>query len=412
MPKVTNICSVKGGVGKTLVSLNIARKLQNLGYKVGLIDADFDNSNFAQFTNIQDEMQVDPVKGFKPYDWNGVQVFSMSLIAGRSKSVSLTGDRYWQFIDDIAKKSMWTCDYMLLDMPSGSGDVFKATIHTFGESLVGDIIVTQPSMMDASRRILNLHKYFEIPVLGLIENMSYFTCNKHKKPMIYYPFGESVVDQLSKDYGVEVLGKIPLIPEMPSKIKEGKPWLEGESEIPIEAACKKIVETPVQKPGFLERFKTKILEGIKVEFEKVLAYLIIAINKEMNVATVKSSTGFTEERPFLLRIVDETGTKEITSVALRVKGDKMVVLKPPYKNIDYEIIGNFQTFARMIMGKRKINGETVPFDPIDAWLNGDIVTAGVGYAPKAIHALRSIFGNEQFMQQVRDKHGPLLERWI
>lgn len=412
MPKVTNICSVKGGVGKTLISVNIAHKLKKLGCSVALIDADWDNPNFAQFTNTNAELNVDPKMGFQPYDWNGIQVFSMSLIAGREKSISLTGDRYWQLMDDVAKRTMWNSDYFILDMPSGSGDAFKAAVHVFGENLVGDIIVTQPSMMDASRRILNLHKYFEIPILGLIENMSYFQCPKHRKPVIYKPFGESVVEELAKEYNVEVLGKIPLLPNLAKNIKKGNPILEGDVALPIEAACKKIMESPIQKPGFLERFKTKILKGIKTEMEKILAYLIIALNNEVPIGDLKTSTGFTEERPVLLRIVDESGTKELTSLAFRVKGDKLVVLKPPYKRIDFEIIGSFKTFARMIMGQRKKDGELVPFDPMDAWLNGDIVTAGVGYAPRATHALRSLFKNEALMQQIRERHGNLLVKWI
>lgn len=409
--KACAVCSVKGGVGKTLISLNIAYNLKKMGLSVGLIDADWDNPNFAQFTNINAQIEVDPKEGFKPYEWNGIQVFSMSLIAGRDKSISLTGDRYWQLMDDVAKRTKWNCDYFVIDMPSGSGDAFKAAIHIFGEHLIGDIIVTQPSMMDASRRILNLHKYFEIPVLGLIENMSYFVCKKHKKPVVYYPFGKSVVDQLAKEFNVEVLGKIPIIPDLYQKIQKGNPILEGDTAIPIEAACKKILEAPEQKPGFLERFKTKLLEGIKTEMEKILAYLIVTLNREIPIGDIKQETGFTEERPVMLRIVDDSMTKEITRVALRVKGDKLVVIKDP-KNVDFEIIGSFKTIARMIMGVRKRDGELVPFDPMDAWLNGDIITAGVGYAPKATHAIRTLFGNPELMQKVRQKYGSILQRWI
>jgi len=283
---------------------------------VGLIDADFDNSNFAQFTNEKGEIGSDPVKGFEPFNWNGIQVFSMSLIAGRSKSVSFTGDRYWQFMHDIATRSSWDCEYFIVDLPSGSGDVFKASIHVFAENLVGDIIVTQPSMIDASRRVLNLHKYFEIPVLGLIENMSYFECWRHKTPAIYHPFGESVVEMLAEEYKVEVLGKIPLIADMPERLAAGSPWIDNVLGEPIQVACEKIVEAEVQKPGFFEKLKEKLMSGIKTQFQKILAHLIIAMNKEIPIEETKKKTGFVEERPFLLRIVDESRTREITSIGL------------------------------------------------------------------------------------------------
>lgn len=411
MRKTALIVAVKGGVGKSLGAINIAYYLKGMGHKVGLLDCDFDNSNFAQFTNTDAEITVDPTKGFQPYDWDGIQVFSMSLVAGRSRSVSLTGDRYWQFMDDIVRRSEWNVDYFVADLPSGSGDVFKAAVHVFGDELAGDIIIIQPSMMDATRRVLNLHKYFEIPVLGIIENMSYFVCEKHNKPLIYYPFGESVVDQVAEEYGVDVLGKIPLIPDMPEKIKLGNPILEGDAAKAIEAACAKIVEAPVQKPGFLERMKTKVLEKLKTTIEKVLAQIIVALNREIAIGEVRTATGFTEEKPFLIRIVDESMTTEITTIALRIKRDRVVVLREP-REVDYEIIGSFKTFARIIMGKRRVDGDEVPFSAMDAWLNGDVVTAGMGYAPKAVHALRTIFRNEPFMEQIRERYGGLLERWI
>lgn len=410
--KAACICSVKGGVGKTLVSLNIAYMLKEMGHKVGLIDADWDNPNFAQFTNIDANIESDS-KSFTPYTWKGIQVFSMSLIAGRGKSISLTGDRYLQLMYDVVHSTKWDCDIFIVDMPSGSGDAFKSAITVLGDNLVGDIMVIQPSMRDASQRALNLHKFYEIPVLGLIENMSYFKCVNHPEPLIYYPFGKSIVDKLAEEYNVEVLGKIPLIPDMPERINNGNPIFDDEeSKMTIENACKKIIESKPVKVGFVERFKTKLLEGVKEAIEKVLAYFIITVNREIPIAELKAKTGFTEEKPFLLRIVDESGTKEITKVALRIKGDRLIVVKNPEK-VDFEIRGSFRTIARMIMGKRKLSdGSVAPYDPIDAWLNGEIYTNGMGYAPKAVHAIRTIFQTEDLMNQIREKYGSILEKWI
>lgn len=124
--KVICVSAVKGGVGKTMISLNIARLLKARNYKVGLLDADFDNANFAQFTQIDGKVGADPVEGFTLYDWDGVSVFSMSLIAGREKAVSMPAEQYWQFVSDIAHKSSWNVDYLIVDLPGGGGDVFKA----------------------------------------------------------------------------------------------------------------------------------------------------------------------------------------------------------------------------------------------------------------------------------------------
>lgn len=412
MTKACAVCAVKGGVGKTLISINVAKRLSEMEQKVGLIDCDLDNSNFAQFTNTDAVIEVDPRKGFKPYNWlDNIQVFSMSLIAGREKSVSMTGDRYAQMIDDIVSKSMWDCDYFILDLPSGSGDIFQVVMEIFADKLAGNIIVTQPAMVDASKRVINLHKYFDIPILGLIENMSHFSCPHHKNPKTFYPFGESVVEDLAKEYGLEVLGTIPLSEDIPKNIKDGKPFLTGDLAIPIESACKKLMEAKVQKTGLLERIRAKITEGIKGQVEKVLAFLIIAINKEVDVGGIKSSTGLTEERPFYLVITDETGRKEITSLALRIKGNKLIMLTKP-KEVDFEISSSFRTFARMIMGKKKVGGKIVNCDPMDFWLHGDVKTYGRGYAPRAVHVFRTIFGNEQFMADVRKRYGSLLEKWI
>ncbi|MEO0157521.1 MAG: P-loop NTPase [candidate division WOR-3 bacterium] len=413
MVKTVCVCSVKGGVGKTLISINVAHKLKEMGHSVGLIDSDWDNPNFAQFTNTRAEISVDPKKGFTPYDWNGIQVFSMSFIAGREKSISMTGSRYWQLIDDVVRMSSWDCEYFVVDMPSGSGDAFKSAIHVFSNDLIGNIIVSQPSMLDASKRILNLHKYFEIPVIGIIENMSYFVCPHHDPPMIYNIFGTSVVDELSKEFGVEVLGRLPVFVDLSEKLKNGDPIIRGEGAEVIENACKKILSMPVMKEGWVSRFKNKVLESIKQEVEKILAYLIVSVNKNISIGSIKAETGFNEERPIRLVIVDDSMSKELTSVVFKVKGDKLVVLAPPYPKIDFEIIGSFRTFARMIMRKRKLSdGTVVPFDPMDAWLNGDVVTIGVGYSTKATHAFRSIFNNQKLMDEISQKYGAILERWI
>jgi len=405
MTKACGVVSVKGGVGKTLVSINLARALHERGESVALIDCDLDNSNFAQFTGASGSIGVDPKRGFVPYNWDGIEVFSMSLVAGRERGVSLTGDRYYQMIWDIAQSS-WDTDYFVLDLPSGSGDVFRSAMDVFSDSLAGNVIVTQPSMIDASRRTLNLHRYFEIPVLGLIENMSYFRCGDHE----HHPFGESIVERLAEEFGVEILGKIPLSEEVARGIAEGNPILRGELAEPIERACERLRQTPARKVGYFERLKRGLSEEVEAGMVKLIGFLVNSVNREIDIGGISRLTGLGEGRAFRLVITDESKTRAVSEMYLRATPGGIKVVKKPGR-VDFEIHSDFRTLARMVLGKRRVGGRWVPFDHWDAWLNGDVRTYGRGYSYRAVHVLREIFANPEVMGPIRERYGKLLERW-
>lgn len=405
--KTCAVSAVKGGVGKSLLAVNIAKGLTETGNKVGLVDCDLDNANFSQMTGIVGNIEIKE-KMFKPFDWNGTKVFSMSLIAGKEKGVSMTEDRYSQILDDVVQCTDWGVDYFILDLPSGSGSIFRSAMEIFSETSVGNIVVTQPSMLDASRRVLNLHKYLEIPVLGLIENMSYFKVNNKK----YYPFGKSTVEVLAKEYGAEVLGKIPLSIEITKGIESGDPIIKGEGSEAIQKVVGKIVEAPVHKLSIGEKLKKVIdLRGIKVLTEKLLASFFIAIRKDFDLTKMREEKGFTEKHPLYLVITDESGTKEITRVALRIDEGGLKVIKNP-KDVDFEIATDFHTLSRMIMGKKKVGKNEVPYDPMDAWLLNDVKVYGRGFTPRTIDVFRNVFQDEKLMADIKVRYENILGRWI
>lgn len=414
MVKTTGICAVKGGTGKTTISLNLAHKLMEMGYNVGLIDADLDNSCFATFTGSTGEIEISKDKRFKPYPWGNIQVFSMSLIAGKTKGVSMTEDRYAQILDDIVQCSDWDIEYLVVDLPSGSGSIFRTAMEIFAKDLVGNIIISQPSMSDATKRMLSLHKYLDVPILGVIENMSYFSCPHHKEPKVFHLFGKSTVDELAKEYEVEVLGKVPLNEIIAKNLAEGNPIFpvtNKEMLKPIELACKKLVDTPIPKTSFLEKLKESVAEKIKPEIEKVILGLLLAMKKDFDVERIRTEKGYTEKHPFLLVITDNSGMKEITRVAMRLDENGMKVIRNP-KQVDYELALSFKTLARAIMGKKKVDNNFIPFDAEDAWLMGDVQIYGSGYSPRTVSVLRDVFKDEDLMQQMRDKYGKMLDRWI
>ena len=411
MSKTIAFCAVKGGVGKTTISLNTARRLHDkFGVKVGFLDADFDNSNFAQFTNIDEELKIVDSKEFQLYDWRGIQVFSLSLIAGRTRSVSMTGDRYAQMISDVLTSSNWNADCYIVDLPAGSSDVFRSVMQIFGETIAGNVVVTQPSMVDALNRILNLHKYFQIPVLGVVENMSTFECSECKT--IHKPFGVGLTREVCKDLGAMVIGELPLSPNFSEKMVDGEALLEGTSLKTIDEICEIIIASSPVETGILTKIKDKLGDKIKSVVIEVIAKLINLVNDDFDLSTIRRETGFTERKNFRLMITDESMSKSLTHIDLRMEDEGLTSLTKA-DVIDFEVVTDFRTLSRIIMRERKIDGEekTEHFDAWDAWLNGDLKAYGKGYSAKAVHAIREIFLNDELMDKVADKYGTLLRKF-
>jgi Mrp family chromosome partitioning ATPase len=405
--KSVGIASVKGGVGKSVIALNIAKKLSE-HTRVGFVDADVDNPNFAQFTNLNANIDIENKK-FKLFEWNGMQIFSMSLIAGRDKGICQTEDRYAQLLCDVVECADWNVDIFVVDLPSGSGSIFGTAMEIFGEKgLVGNIVVSQPLMKDALKRTLNLHKYLEIPVLGVIENMAYLKVGDK----VFYPFGRGEENEaIYSEFGVECLGRIPLDLNLAENVKTGNPILGEEGSKVIERAVTKILEAKTPTLPILEKLKKVLpLQKIKALMEELMAKMIVNISTHINIPAIRQAKGFTEKKPFLLVITDESGTKELTRVAMKITEEGIKVLKEP-KEVDYEIMTDFHTIARMVMGYKRVGDQKIPYDPIDAWLMGDIKVYGRGYTPRTLEVFQKIFKDEALMGEIRERYGPILDKW-
>jgi len=161
----------------------------------------------------------------------------------------------------------------------------------------------------------------------------------------------------------------------------------------------------------LERVKEAIAKELKDEVVKILAYIILKAQREIDGREVARKYGYVEQRPFVLTVTDESMENVITRVVMKVKDGKLVVISKP-EHVDFEIVAPYKVLARIIMGKAKVNGQIVPYDPADAWLKGDLVIYGVGAVPRAIDVLRNVFSDEAFISDVRSKFGKVLERWI
>lgn len=404
--KVIIVSAIKGGTGKTLVSLNLAKRLSEKG-KTGLIDADVDSSNFSEFTGSNGMMEINEAKKtFVPYSWDGVEVFSMSLLANKEKAVSMTGDRYSQILRDAIENTEWSdLDYLVVDLPSGAGDIFRETIYLLGDDLVGGVIVTIPSCVVDAKRVIRLHQLNEIPIIGIIENMAWFECDKCKEK--YDIFGKTIAEELAKEAGVPFLGRIPLSSKIMYGVANKNPIFDDSLAEPIIKAVNAIVES--KKTGLLTKLRKSVSETVKEQIEKLIVTLVITINKTVDISSMQQKYGYTEKKPFEFIITDKTGEKVITRAKMRLDEGKLVVLKGDVKP-NFQVVTDISTVARIAYGAKSTDGKLIPYDAFDAWLNGDIRVYGKGTTTRAVQLARKLFSDEAIIG-IRDKF-PILKKFI
>jgi ATP-binding protein involved in chromosome partitioning len=207
------ISSGKGGVGKSTTSVNLAAALKLCGARVGLLDADVYGPNVPQMLGVgQSEVQViDTAQGqrFLPLEAHGIKVMSVGLLAEPEHPLAWRGPVLHKIITQFITEVEWgELDYLLIDLPPGTGD---AQITIIQESpICGAIIVTTPQQVALSdvRRSIHMFRQVGVPVLGIIENMSYLVC-KHCGESTYI-FGSGGGEQIAAELQAPLLGKIPI----------------------------------------------------------------------------------------------------------------------------------------------------------------------------------------------------------
>ena len=212
--KVKNIIGVfsaKGGGGKSEISLNLALSLATEGYRVGLLDADIHGpSQPVLFEASKEVIDVKDKLLLSPLEKRGVKFISMGLIARDQKPVMWRGPMVSGAVMQLMAQTDWQeLDYLIIDTPPGTGDAQLTLLQRL--PLNAAIIVTTPQDVSISdtKKGIEMIKRLELPILGLIENMSFFKPEKSKKK--YYIFGKGGGKNLSKEYEMELLSEIPLL---------------------------------------------------------------------------------------------------------------------------------------------------------------------------------------------------------
>lgn len=225
MDNVKNIIAVmsgKGGVGKSFVTSSVAVELKNKGYKVGILDADITGPSIPKMFGLKEKLLGDETGMFPAKTKDGIEIVSINLLLNdESDPVIWRGPVLSSAIKQFKDEVHWgELDYLLIDMPPGTGDVALTVLHEF--EIDGALLVSSPQELVKLivTKIYKMLDMMKVDIIGLIENFSYIECPDCGKKISV--FGESNADEVAKEFNIDLLAKLPIMPELTKKADEGE----------------------------------------------------------------------------------------------------------------------------------------------------------------------------------------------
>ena len=219
---VVGIVSGKGGVGKSLVTSMLAVLLQREGYKLGILDADITGPSIPKAFGMHNvEVFGDENGMIPPRTKTGIDMISVNLLLGNdeTKPVIWRGSMIAGTVQQFWKETIWDVDVLLVDCPPGTGDVPLTVFQSL--PLDGVVIVSSPQDLVSMivSKAANMAKMMNVPVLGLVENMSYVKCPDCGKEI--HVFGESHIAEVAEKFGYDLLARIPMDPKLSALVDRG-----------------------------------------------------------------------------------------------------------------------------------------------------------------------------------------------
>lgn len=250
IPGVKNIIAVasgKGGVGKSTVTANLAVSLSKMGFKVGILDSDVYGPSMPIMFGVAGEkptgVTVNGRSMIKPIESYGVKMLSLGFFTDPNQAVIWRGAMANKALDQMLFDADWgELDFMLIDLPPGTGDIHLSIVQNI--PVTGAVIVSTPqniALADAKRGVAMFQQAdINVPVLGIVENMSYFVpeeCSDKK----YYIFGKDGAKNLGEDLGTAFLGEIPLVQSIRESGDVGRP-VAMQEDTPLEKAFTEVTK--------------------------------------------------------------------------------------------------------------------------------------------------------------------------
>ena len=259
IPGIQNIVAVasgKGGVGKSTVTANLAVTLSKMGFKVGILDADIYGPSIPIMFDVVNErplaVNVDGVSKMKPVENYGVKVLSIGFFTKPDQAVVWRGPMASKALNQMIFDAAWgNLDFLLIDLPPGTGDIHLSIMQSL--PITGSVVISTPqnvALADAKKGVAMFQQdSINVPVLGIIDNMSYFTPEELPENK-YYIFGKDGAKNLAEDLQVPFLGDIPLVQSIreagdigrPAALQNGSPL-----ELAFENLTRKVVQEVVTR---------------------------------------------------------------------------------------------------------------------------------------------------------------------
>ena len=234
LPGVKNVipvASAKGGVGKSTVSANLALSLARTGAKVGLMDADIYGPSIPLLMGIKEQPELE-IREDKmvPFEKYGIKLISVGFFLPEDQAVIWRGPMLYKMITQFVESVEWgELDYLVIDLPPGTGDVQLTLCQQV--PLTGAVIVSTPQKMavKVTKKAIYMFKQLNCPLLGVIENMSYYLNSDGEKD---YIFGTEGAKAISQEFNIPQLGEIPIATNIRVQSDEGKPIVESQPDAP------------------------------------------------------------------------------------------------------------------------------------------------------------------------------------
>ena len=240
LPNVKNIIAIasgKGGVGKSTLVTNIALSLQLMGCKIGVIDGDIFGPSIPTMFNTETDypklIKVEGKNRMLPVEKYGIKLLSIGYMSSQEEAVVWRGPMASAALKQFITETEWgDLDYLIVDLPPGTSDISLTLVQTL--SLTGAVIITTPqkiATLDAQKAIqMFMKKQIQVPILGIIENMSFFEIDDEKKTR-HYIFGKNGGKELSEKYNLPFIGEIPIYQAIQESGNRGIPVTMTDNKI-------------------------------------------------------------------------------------------------------------------------------------------------------------------------------------